>query len=176
MKTSFRIWLGLALAASAMLAHAADFRVGYVDTERILRESAPAIRAEQKIKKEFASREQEIKKLSAKVKEMQDFMDNQSASLPDDERRSKERELSNASMDLHRMQREFREDLNLRKNEELAVVLQRANKAIQSIAVSENYDLVLQEAVYRNPRIDITDEVLKYLANKTGKKPAAPKP
>ena len=107
---------------------------------------------------------------------MQDFMEKQGVSLSDDERRNKERELSNASMDLQRMQREFREDLNLRKNEELAVVLERANKAIQSIAVSEKYDLILQEAVYRNPRIDITDEVLKYLAADKANKPAAAQP
>ena len=92
-------------------------------------------------------------------------MAKQGAALSDIERRNKERELSNASIDLQRMQREFREDLNLRKNEELAGVLERANKAIQTIAVSEKYDLILQEAVYRNPKIDITDKVLKYLAN-----------
>lgn len=146
-------------------AHAGDFRVGVVDTERILRESAPALKAEQKIEKEFAARDQEIKKLSKQVQQMQDFLEKQGASLPDMDRRNKERELSNSTMDLQRMQREFREDLNLRKNEELAGVLERANKAIQSIAVSEKYDLILQEAVYRNPKIDITDKVLKYLAN-----------
>jgi outer membrane protein len=68
--------------------------------------------------------------------------------------------------DLQRMQREFREDLNLRKNEELAQVLERANKVIQQIAEAEKLDLVLQEAVYRSPRIDITDKVLKALADK----------
>jgi outer membrane protein len=153
-------------------AHAGDFRVGVVDTERILRESAPALKAEQKIEKEFAARDQEIKKLSKQVQQMQDFLEKQGASLPDMERRNKERELSNSTMDLQRMQREFREDLNLRKNEELAGVLERANKAIQSIAVSEKYDLILQEAVYRNPKIDITDKVLKYLAtDKAADKP-----
>ena len=175
---TLRILLASILVAGLLpVAHAAgDFRVGYVDTERILRESAPAIRAEKKIEKEFATRDQDIKKLTRQVKAMQDFMDKQGASLTDDERRNKERELSSASMDLQRMQREFREDLNLRKNEELAVVLQRANKAIQSIAVSEKYDLILQEAVYRNPRIDITDEVLKYLAAEKADKPAADTP
>jgi outer membrane protein len=84
--------------------------------------------------------------------------------LLDAEHRSKERELANLNVNLQRMQREFREDLNLRKNEELALVLARANKAIKAIAESENYDLVLQEAVYRNPKIDITDKVLQYLS------------
>lgn len=146
------------------LAHADDFRIGVVDTERIMRESAPAVKAQQKIEKEFATRSQEIKKLASQVKEMQDFLEQQGASLPDEQRREKERELSTSNMDLQRMQREFREDLSLRTNEELAGVLERANKAIQSIAEKEKYDLILQEVVYRNPRIDITDEVLKYLA------------
>lgn len=165
MNTLSRILVAVILAAGMLSAHAGDFRVGVVDTERILRESAPALKAEQKIEKEFAARDQEIKKLSKQVQQMQDFLEKQGASLPDMDRRNKERELSNSTMDLQRMQREFREDLNLRKNEELAGVLERANKAIQSIAVSEKYDLILQEAVYRNPKIDITDKVLKYLAS-----------
>ena len=85
--------------------------------------------------------------------------------MPDADRRNKERELDNLNVNLQRLQREFREDLNLRKNEELVIVLGLANKAIQQIAESEKYDLVLQEAVYRNPKIDITDRVIKFLAN-----------
>jgi outer membrane protein len=74
------------------------------------------------------------------------------------------------NVNLQRLQRAFREDLNLRKNEELALVLARADKAIQAIAASDQYDLILQEAVYRNPKIDITDKVLEYLADdKTNK-------
>lgn len=165
MKTLSKISMAAVLAIGAALAHAGDFRVGVVDTERILRESAPAIKAEQKIEKEFATRDAQIKTLAKQVKDMQDVMAKQGAALSDIERRNKERELSNASIDLQRMQREFREDLNLRKNEELAGVLEHANKAIQTIAVSEKYDLILQEAVYRNPKIDIIDKVLKYLVN-----------
>jgi outer membrane protein len=85
--------------------------------------------------------------------------------LSEADHRNKERELNALNVNLQRMQREFREDLSLRKNEELAVVLERANKAIQSIAESEKYDLILQEAVYRNPKIDITDKVIKNLAS-----------
>ncbi len=152
------------LVVGAVSVFAGDFRVGYVDTERILRESAPALKASQKIEKEFAGRDQDIKKLAGQVRELQDFLEKKGAALPDAERRNKERELSNLSAELQREQREFREDLNLRKNEELAVVLDRANKVIQSIAESEKYDLILQEAVYRNPKIDITDKVLKALS------------
>ena len=142
---------------------AADFRIGVVDTERILRESVPALKAEKKIEKEFAARDQEIKNISQKIKEIQTHLDKEVVTMPDTERRNKERELDNLNVNLQRQQREFREDLNLRKNEELVVVLGLANKAIQQIAESEKYDLVLQEAVYRNPKIDITEKVINFL-------------
>ena len=144
---------------------AADFRVGVVDTERILRESTYAVKAEKKIEKEFAPRDVEIKKLSKQMKDLQSLLEKEDVTLPEAERRNKERELANMNVNLQRMQREFSEDLNLRKNEELAVVLEQANKAIKAIADNEKYDLILQEAVYRNPNIDITEKVLKYLAS-----------
>ncbi len=153
------------LALCALPALAGDVRVGFVDIERILRESAPAVKAAQKIEKEFAPRDEAIKRLGAQVRELQDFLEKKGAGLSNAERRNKERELSNLSAELQREQREFREDLNQRKNEEYSVLLERANKIIQAIAVSEHYDLVLQEAVYRNPQIDITDKVLKALSS-----------
>ena len=162
----------LAMLLSAGLTMAADFKVGVVDTERILRESVPAMKAESKIEKEFSGRDQEIKKMLKQAKELQALLDNEDSKLSDTDRRNKERELSAMNVDLQRMQREFREDLNLRKNEELAIVLEQANKAIQAIAEEEKYDLILQEAVYRNPKIDITDLVIKHLADsKTDSKP-----
>lgn len=155
----------LAMLLNAGLTMAADFKVGVVDTERILRESAPAMKAESKIEKEFSGRDQEIKKMLKQAKELQTLLDKDDSKLADTDRRNKERELSAMNVDLQRMQREFREDLNLRKNEELAIVLEQANKAIQAIAEEEKYDLILQEAVYRNPKIDITDMVIKRLAD-----------
>lgn len=155
----------LAMLLGAGMAQAADFKVGVVDTERVLRESAPAMKAESKIEKEFSGRDQEIKKLVKQAKELQAALDNESSKLSDADRRNKERELTAMNVDLQRMQREFREDLNLRKNEELAIVLEQANKAIQAIAEAEKFDLILQEAVYRNPKIDITDMVIKHLAD-----------
>lgn len=142
--------------------HAADFKVGVVDTERILRESAPAIKAEKKIEREFSGRDAEIKKLAKQAKELQATLEKEG--LNDANHRNKERELSTLNVTLQKLQREFREDLNLRKNEELAVVLDRANKAVQAIAEAEKFDLILQEAVYRNPKVDITEKVIKYLA------------
>jgi len=155
----------LALLLSAGVTCAEDFKVGVVDTERILRESAPAIKAEKKIEKEFSGRDQEIKKLMKQAKELQTLLEKDDKKLTDADRRNKERELTAMNVNLQRLQREFREDLNLRKNEELAIVLELANKAIQAIAEEEKYDLILQEAVYRNPKIDITDSVIKHFAN-----------
>jgi outer membrane protein len=154
----------LAMLLGGGSVHAADFKVGVVDTERVLRESVPAVNAEKKIEKEFSGRDQEIKKLITQAKDLQTLLEKQGAAMSDAEHRNKERELTALNVDLQRMQREFREDLNLRKNEELAVVLELSNKAIQAIADTEKFDLILQEAVYRNPKIDITDKVIKQLA------------
>lgn len=167
--------LGVLLALCTSVVQASDFRVGVVNTERILRESAPALKAEKKIEKEFAQRDQDIKQMMKQAKDLQATLD-KSGDKPDADHRSKERELANLNANLQRLQREFREDLNLRKNEELTQVLAQADKAIQAIAQEGKYDLILQEAVYRNPQIDITDKVLEYLAddkaNKTDDKPA----
>ncbi len=161
MKMRIVLLAALLCAGSAL---AGDFKVGVVDTERVLRESVPAMKAEKKIEKEFSGRDQDIKKNMKQAKDLQLLLDKDSGGLSEADRRSKERELNALNVNLQRMQREFREDLSLRKNEELAVVLERANKAIQAIAESEKYDLILQEAVYRNPKIDITDKVIKSLA------------
>lgn len=154
----------LAMGLGMATAQAVDFRVGVVDTERVLRESAPALKAEKRIEKEFSGRDQDIKKLMKQAKELQALLEKEAGTMSDADHRNRERELTAMNVNLQRLQREFREDLNLRKNEELSIVLEQANKAIQTIAEMEKYDLILQEAVYRNPRIDITDKVIKYLA------------
>lgn len=146
-------------------AQAAEFRIGVVDTERILRESEQAVSAERKIEKEFSIRDQEIKKQIKQAKELQETLEKEGGKISDSARRIKERELANLNLQLQTLQRDFREDLNLRKNEELAQVLARADNAIKAIAVNDGYDVILQEAVYHNPRVDITDKVLKYLAD-----------
>ena len=157
---------GAWLLSAAAAAQSIDFKVGFVSTERLFREAAPAVRALKKLEKEFAPRDQELQKLSKQAKDLQTQMEKEGVTMPESERRNKEAELGRLNRDLQRMQREFREDLNLRKNEELAQVLERANKVIQEIAEKEKYDLILQEAVYRSPRIDITDKVMKALSDK----------
>lgn len=161
---------GLMFFACVAQANADGCRIGVVDTERILRESDQAVRAEKKIEREFATRDQEIKKLIKQSKDLQASLEKDGSTMSDSVRRNKERELANMNLNLQTLQREFREDLNLRKNEELAVVLAHADKAIRGIAESEGYDVILQEAVYRNPKVDITDKVLKYLANEAPEK------
>lgn len=151
---------GVIIAANVQ---AGDFRIGIVDTERILRESAQALAAQKKIDKEFSVRDQEIKTLAAEIRDAQEALDKERGKMSDSSRRIKEREIANLNLQLQTRQREFREDLSLRQNEELAQILAKADKAIRAIAQSERYDVILQEAVYRDPRVDITDKVLKYL-------------
>ena len=158
--------IALAVALLAPAAHAADYKLGFVNTERLFREAAPAKRAQQKLEKEFSTRDNEMQKLSKQVRDLQTSLDRDGATMGEAERRNKERDLANQMRDLQRMQREYREDLNLRRNEELASVQERANKVIQQIAESEKFDLIIQEPViFASPRIDITDKVIKALAN-----------
>jgi outer membrane protein len=129
--------------------------------------ATPAKRAQAKIEKEFATRDAEIQKLAKQVRDLQAALDRDGATMADTDRRNKERDLANQTRDLQRMQREFREDINLRKNEEISALQERANKVIQQIAESEKYDLILQDpVVYASQRIDITDKVIKALADK----------
>ena len=159
--------VAVALLASASVAAAIEYKIGFVNTERLFREATPAKRAQAKIEKEFATRDSEIQKLSKQVRDLQAVLDKDGVTMPDTERRNKERDLANQSRDLSRMQREFREDLNLRRNEELAGIQERANKVIQQIAEAEKFDLILQDpVVYASQRIDITDKVIKALADK----------
>ena len=163
-------FIGLAAAALVALACgaavAADYKIGFVNTERLFREATPAKRAQTKLEKEFAQRDAELGKLTRQVRDLQASLDKDGATMPEAERRNKERDLANLSRDLQRAQREFREDLNLRKNEELASVQERANKVIQQIAEAEKFDLILQDpVVFASQRIDITEKVIKALSN-----------
>jgi outer membrane protein len=148
-------------------ATAADYKIGFVNTERLFREAAPAKRAQQKLEKEFAARDVDIQKMSKQVRDLQTALEKDGATMSETDRRNKERDLANLSRDLQRSQREFREDLNLRRNEELASVQERANKVIQQIAETEKFDLILQDpVVFASQKIDITDKVVKALADK----------
>jgi outer membrane protein len=157
----------LVVALASTAAVAADYKIGFVNTERLFREAAPAKRAQAKLEKEFAARDQDLGKLARQVRDLQASLDKDGATMSEADRRNKERDLANLSRDMQRAQREFREDLNLRRNEELASVQERANKVIQAIAEAEKFDLILQDpVVYASQRIDITEKVIKALADK----------
>ena len=166
MKKISLVLAAAALMASSSLVSAAELKVGFVRLEKLFKEAAPALKAQKKLEKEFASRDQELQKLGKQARDMQASLEKDGVTMSESERRDKEQELARMNRDLQRMQRELREDLNLRKNEEMAAVVERAQKVIQQIAESEKFDLILQEAVYINPRIDITDRVIKALADK----------
>jgi len=156
----------IAGAGVAGMANAAELKIGFVNTERVFRESAPAVKASKKLEKEFASRDQEIQKMAKQFRDLQAHLEKENVTMSETERRNKERDLANLNRDLQRAQREFREDLNIRQNEERAAFQERVNRAIGELAEKEKYDLILQEAVYVGNRIDITDKVLKALADK----------
>jgi outer membrane protein len=143
----------------------ADTKIGFVNTEKIFRDAAPAVRAQKKIEKEFEKRDQEMQRLAKQLQAAQESLEKNAVTMSETEKRNKEREFNDLNRDFQRKQREFREDLNQRRNEELAAVLERANKAIKAIAEAEKYDVILQEAVYASPKLDITDKVIKALAD-----------
>jgi len=153
------VLLAVASASSAQT----STKIGYVSLDRILRDAAPAVRAQKKIEAEFSKRDQELQRGAEQVKQMQEALERNAVTMSDSERQRREREFAESTRDFQRKQREFREDLNQRRNEELASVLERANRAVRQIAEQEKYDIIFQEAVYANPRIDITDKVIKAL-------------
>lgn len=153
----------LALAAATVSAQAQELKIGFVNTERILRDSAPAKASQQKLEQEFAKREKSIQDSATKLKELSEKLERDAAVMPESERSKRQREAAELERDVQRRQREFREDLNQRRNEELAAVIERANRAIRQIAEAEKYDVILQEAVFASPRIDITEKVLRTL-------------
>lgn len=156
------ISLAAALAVSPVLA---EFKLGFVNGQRVVNESPQAKKAKQKIEKEFEKRDQELQKLSKQLQSMQEGMEKNAVTMADSERRNREREFNDLNRDFQRKQRDFREELNLRQNEEMAAIFERANKIIRQIAEAEKYDLIVQEAVYFSPRIDITDKVIKALSD-----------
>jgi outer membrane protein len=158
----FLLLLAFASASGAQTTN----KIGFVSLDRILRDAAPAVRAQKKIEAEFSKRDQELAKTAEQLKRLQDELERQGVTMSDSQRRSKEREFNDLNRDFQRRQREFREDLNQRRNEELAQVVEQANRVIRQIAEQEKYDIIFQDAVYANPRIDITDRVIKALESK----------
>jgi outer membrane protein len=165
--------IGLKLIAGVMLmafasASMAEAKIGFVNSDKVMREAAPAVRAQKRLEKEFEKRDQDLQKTAKDLQGMQESLEKNAVTMAEADRKAKEREFNDLNRDFQRRQREFREDLNQRRNEELASVLDRANKAVKQIAEAEKFDIIFQEAVYASPRIDITDKVIKALADTTG--------
>jgi outer membrane protein len=168
MKSLLKPLLSLAVAGAAVLvnhgAQAQELKVGYVNIDRVLRDAAPAKAAQSKLEQEFNRREKELNEAAQKLKSASDKFEKDAPTLAESERSRRQRDLVEQDREIKRKSREFQEDLSQRKNEELAGVLDRANKVVKQIFDQEKYDLILQEAVFASPRLDITDRVIKALA------------
>jgi outer membrane protein len=164
-KSLSRPVLAFALGALALVAQvqADDFRVGFVNTDRIFREANTAKAAQAKLEQEFARREKELNDLGSGLKTASEKFEREAPTLSETQRAQRQKALIDQDREFQRKRREFQEDLNARKNEELQQVLDRANRVVRQVAEQEKYDLILQEAVYINPKHDITDKVIKAL-------------
>ena len=157
----------VALMASLPVSYASaaeSLKIGYNNTQRIFRDAPTAIRAAKKLEAEFSKRDQELQQLAKHVQELQQSLEKNAGSMLDSDRRSKETELNEQSREFQRKQREFREDLNLRQNEENAAIIEKANKAIKILADAEKYDLIVQDVVWVSPKLDVTDKIIKALS------------
>jgi outer membrane protein len=171
MKSSTRnLFIALGLAAASLAASAQEFRIGFVNTDRIFREANAAKAAQTKLEVEFAKREKEIADFGNTLKTATEKFEREAPTLAETQRNTRQKQLVEQDRDFQRKRREFQEDLNARKNEELQAVLERANKIVKQVAELEKYDFVLQEAVYVNPKHDITEKVIKALNAATAAK------
>lgn len=170
MNTSLKSAMAAVLFAAALGAQAQELKIGYVNADRVLRDAAPAKAAQAKLEAEFGKREKEIADLANKLKGAGEKLDKDAPTLSEAERTRRQRDLVEQDREFQRKRREFQEDLTQRKNEELASVVERANKVMKQIFDAEKFDLIIQEAVFAGPKVDITDKVIKQL---NGQTPAA---
>ena len=160
---SSKIILGLVIAVAGFSASAQEFKVGVVNLDRIFREANSAKAAQTKLEQEFTKREKELTDLAAQLKASSEKFERETPTLAESQRTIRQRQLVDQDRTFQTKRREFQEDLNARKNEELQLVIERANKVVKNLAETEKYDLILQESVYVNPKHDITDKVIKAL-------------
>jgi outer membrane protein len=151
------------LASAALTAQAQELKIGYVNADRVLRDAVPAKAAQAKLEAEFSKREKDLADLASRLKAASDKLEKDAPTLAEAERSRRQRDLVEQDREFQRKRREFQEDLTQRKNEELASVVERANKVMKQIFDTEKYDLIIQEAVFAGPKIDITDKVIKSL-------------
>jgi outer membrane protein len=158
-----------ALALAGFGVQAQELKIGYVNSDRVLRDAIPAKAAQAKLESEFSKREKDLADMANRLKAASEKLDKDAPTLAESERSRRQRDLVEQDREFQRKRREFQEDLSQRKNEELAAVVERANKVIKQIFESDKYDLILQEAVFAGPKVDITDKVIKALNAQGGK-------
>ena len=158
-----QISLAVVLGFAAFCAQAEEIRIGFINTDRIFKESTTAKQAQAKLEQEFSKREKDLVDAEKSLKASVEKFERDAPTLSESQRVSRQKQLGEQDRDFQRKRREIQEELNARKNEEFQQVLERANRVIKQVAESEKYDLVLQEAVYINPKHDITDKVLKVI-------------
>ncbi len=164
-KTIARLLVALMASLPVSYASAVDqLKIGYVNTQRLFRDAPAAVRAAKKIEQEFSKRDQDLQRLAKQVQGLQETLEKGGLTMAESERRVKEKDLGELSREFQRKQREFREDLNLRQNEENAAIIEKANKAIKQLAENEKFDLIVQDVVWVSPKLDITDKVIKALS------------
>ena len=145
----------------------ADLKVGFVQVDKILQEAPQTIESNKKLEKEFSSRTDKLKADVKALKERESSFSKDALTMKESERDSKEKSLSQLRVDVQRKERELREDINIRRNEELGGLQEQINKAVTSVAKAEGFDLVLYNGVaYASEKIDITDKILKSLGKK----------
>jgi outer membrane protein len=147
-------------------AAAAELKIGYVNAVKVIEEAPQGEAALKKLEAEFAPRDKQIIEIQNKLKRLEQDLEKNALVLKDAEARSREFEIVGLKRDLRRATQEFREDYNLRRNEELAALQKIVQKTIAEIAKQENFDLILESAVYAGPKADITDKILKKLGKK----------
>ena len=160
---TLKMLVATALLAGTAAVSAQELKIGYVNSDRVLRDALPAKAAQAKLEAEFSKRERDLTDLANRLKAASDRLDKDSPTLAETERVRRQRELVDQDRELQRKRREFQEDLSQRKNEELGAVVERTNRVIKQIFETEKYDLILQEAVFWSPKVDITDKVIKAL-------------
>jgi outer membrane protein len=169
LRQHFALALITGVAAFSAMAQAQEFKMGFVNTERIFREAATAKQAQAKLEQEFSRREKELVDAGNALKQASEKFEREAPTLAESQRTARQKQLIEQDREFQRKRREFQEDLNARKNEEQQVVVERANRAVKQVAEAEKYDVVFQEAVYINPKHDITEKVIKALNASAGK-------
>ena len=163
MTISRHVLLTTVIALAGFSVSAQEFKIGIVNLDRIFREANSAKSAQTKLEQEFGKREKDLNDVAAQLKTLSDKYEREAPTLSETQRATRQKQLVDQDRDFQRKRREFQEDLNARKNEELQQVIERANRVVKTLAEAEKYDLIVQEAVYVNPKHDITDKVLRSL-------------